>query len=141
MPLVYLSDEPQEDLLAYVYTYLEQEIKAEAVVQKLPQFSKFLQLSALTSGHTLNFSSIASEVGVSSVTLREYYAILEDTFLGFMVPPWQHSIKRKPVATAKFYYFDLGVRNVLSEIKTIPPKTDLFGQVFEHFIALELRRI
>ena len=109
LPMIYLSDEPVEDLEAYVYTYLEQEIRLEAIVHKLPAFSRFLQLSALTSGNTLNFSSIASDTGVSSVTLREYYTILQDTFLGFIVEPWMHSIKRKAASTARFYYFDIGV--------------------------------
>lgn len=139
LPMVTLSDEPEEDLDAYVHTYLEQEIKAEALVQKLPAFSRFLQLSALTSGTTLNFTSIAGDAGVSSVTLREYYQILEDTFLGFSVLPWKYSIKRKPVSTARFYYFDTGVKNRLAKISSIPEQSDLFGQAFEHFIAMELR--
>lgn len=139
LPMVALSEEPEEDLDAYVYTYLEEEIRAEALVQKLPAFSRFLQLSALTSGTTLNFASIASDTGVSSPTLREYYQILEDTFLGFLVPPWEYSVKRKAIATARFYYFDIGVRNRLAKIHAIPNQTDLFGQAFEHFIAMELR--
>lgn len=139
LPMVVLSDEPEEDLDTYVYTYLEQEIRAEALVKNLPAFSRFLQLSALTSGTTLNFTSIASDAGVSSVTLREYYQILEDSFLGFFVLPWQHSIKRKATATARFYYFDTGVKNRLAGLPTLPDQTDAFGQAFEHFIAMELR--
>jgi len=139
LPMVTLSDEPAEDLDAYVRTYLEEEIKAEALVQKLPAFSRFLQLSALTSGTTLNYASIANDTGVSSPTLREYYQILEDTFLGFIVLPWEHSIKRKAVTTARFYYFDIGVKNRLAQIHAIPEKSDLFGQAFEHFVAMELR--
>lgn len=139
LPMIFLSDEPEEDLDAYVHTYLEEEIKGEALVQKLPAFSRFLQLSALTSGHTLNFSSISNDAGVSSVTLREYYQILEDTFLGFLVEPWQFSGKRKAVNTARFYYFDTGVKNRLANIKEIPEETDLHGQNFEQFIAMELR--
>lgn len=139
LPMVALSDEPEEDLDAYVHTYLEEEIKAEALVKKLPAFSRFLQLSALTSGTTLNYASIANDAGVSGATLREYYQILEDTFLGFSILPWQHSVKRKAVSTARFYYFDTGVRNRLAKINAIPEQTDLFGQAFEHFIAMELR--
>ena len=139
LPMVVLSDEPEEDLDAYVHTYLEEEIKAEALVKNLPAFSRFLQLSALTSGTTLNYTSIASDAGVSSMTLREYYQILEDSFLGFSVLPWQQSIKRKAIATARFYYFDTGVKNRLAGIHAIPEQSDLFGQAFEHFIAMELR--
>lgn len=139
LPIIVLSDDPAEDLDAYVNTYLEEEIKAEALVQKLPAFSRFLQLSALTSGTTLNYSSIASDAGVSAVTLREYYQILQDTFLGFHVLPWTNSVKRKASSTGRFYYFDVGVKNRLAKIRSIPEFSELYGQAFEHFIAMELR--
>ncbi len=139
LPFVTMSDEPIEELDAYVTTYLEQEIKAEALVQKLPAFSRFLQLAALTSGATLNYATIASDAGVSGSTLKEYYQILEDTFLGFTVLPWQHSVKRKAASTARFYLFDTGVKNRLAQINQLPQQTDLYGQAFEQFIAMELR--
>ncbi len=139
LPPVYLSDEPEEELNAYVDTYLKEEIQAEAEVRKIPAFSRFLQTSALTSGKMLNFSEIASDTGIPAATIREYYYILEDTFLGFMLPAWTKSIKRKAISTAKFYYFDLGVRNTLCNIHTIDRQSDLYGQAFEHFIIGEVR--
>ncbi len=139
LPAVYLSDEPDEELSAYVNTYLKEEIQAEALVRKIPAFSRFLQTSALTSGHMLNFSEVASDAGIPVTTVREYYQILEDTFLGFLLPSWVKSVKRKAISTAKFYYFDIGVKNTLARIQAIEPKSDLYGQAFEHFIAMELR--
>lgn len=139
LPSVYLSDAPQEDLLAYVDTYLKEEIAAESVVRRLPEFSRFLQFSAITSGQMINFSNLANDAAVSANTIREYYHILEDTFIGFMLPAWRKSIKRKAISTAKFYYFDLGVKNCLARIKHLEPASDLYGKTFEHFIALELR--
>lgn len=139
MPPVYASQFPQEELFAYVNTYLKEEIQAEALVRKIPAFTRFLQMSALTSGTTLNFSSVANDAGIPITTIREYYQILEDTFIGFMVPAWQKSQKRKAVSTGKFYYFDIGVKNTLAQIFQIDPQSDLYGQAFEHFIALELR--
>src|SRR3990167_1119331 len=137
--VVYLSDDPKEELLAYANTYLKEEIQAEAVVRQLPAFTRFLHFSALTSGNLLNFSNIANDAGVPASTVREYYYVLEDTFIGFMLPAWTKSVKRKPISTAKFYYFDLGVKNILARISHLEPQSDLFGQAFEHFIALELR--
>jgi predicted AAA+ superfamily ATPase len=139
LPAVYKSEEPEEELYAYVNTYLKEEIQAEALVRKLPSFLRFLQMMAVTNGEVLNFSSIANDSGVPATTIREYYQILEDTFIGFLVPAWQKSIKRKPVSTAKFYLFDIGVRNTLAQIKHIERNSELFGKAFEHFVALELR--
>jgi uncharacterized protein len=139
LPAIYTSTYPEEELNAYAHTYLKEEIMAEAVVRQIPAFAKFLELSALTSGQILNFSNIANDTGVSAVTIREYYQILEDTLLGFMLPGWTKSIKRKAIAKAKFYFFDIGIRNNLAKIKNIDPKSDLYGQAFEHFIILEVR--
>ena len=139
IPSVYLSPEPKEELIAYVNTYLKEEIQAEAVIRKIQSFSRFLQISALTSGKMLNYSSLASDVGIPVSTVREYYQVLHDTLIGFLLPAWTKSQKRKAISTAKFYFFDIGVMHQLAEIKAIEPNSDLYGQAFEHFIAMELR--
>jgi uncharacterized protein len=139
LPPVYSSDYPEEELRAYVNTYLKEEIQAEAFVRKAPAFSRFLQVAALTSGTMLNFSSLASDTGVPVSTIREYYQLLEDTFLGFLLPAWQKTVKRKAVSTAKFYLFDVGVRHMIAGISSLPEQSNLYGQAFEHFIAMELR--
>lgn len=139
LPAVYLSDYPEEELNAYVHTYLREEVQAESLIRKIPAFTRFLEVAALSSGKMLNFSEIASDTGVPISTIREYYHVLEDTFIGFMVPGWTKSVKRKAIAKAKFYLFDVGVKHTLAQITDIAPKTDLFGQAFEHFIAMEIR--
>ena len=139
LPSVYLSDEPEEDLQAYVQTYLREEIQAEAAVRNLPAFSRFLEASALTSGTLLNFTQISSDTGIPVSTVREYYFILEDTFIGFMVEPFRKTKTRKAISTAKFYYFDLGVAHYLAKIHSLPKPSELYGTAFEHFIGLELR--
>lgn len=139
LPPVYLSNHPEEELNAYVTTYLKEEIQAEAIVRKLPAFARFLQCAALTSGQIINFSSVASDTAVPISSVREYYQILEDTFMGFLIPAWTKTLKRKAMSTAKFYLFDLGVRNTLLGLSTVIPQTDQFGILFEHFIATELR--
>jgi len=139
LPAVYLSDYPEEELNAYVHTYLREEVQAESLIRKIPAFTRFLEVAALSSGKMLNFSEIASDTGAPVSTIREYYHVLEDTFIGFMVPGWTKSLKRKAIAKAKFYLFDLGVKHTLAQITDIAPKTDLFGQAFEHFIAMEIR--
>lgn len=139
LPSVYLSEEPREELIAYVDIYLKEEIQAEGLIRKLQSFSKFLTVSALTSGNILNFSSLSNDVGIPATTVREYYQILQDTLVGFLLPAWTKSIKRKALSTAKFYYFDVGVMHQLAGIKNIDPHSDLFGKAFEQFIAMELR--
>lgn len=139
LPTVYLSRYPKEELIAYVNTYLKEEIQAEAIVRKIHSFSKFLQTSALTSGQMLNYHSLSNDVGIPTSTIREYYQILQDTLVGFLLPAFTKTIKRKAISTAKFYFFDIGVRNQLAGIQTIDKNSNLYGEAFEHFMAMELR--
>jgi predicted AAA+ superfamily ATPase len=139
LPNVYYSDFPSDELSAYVKTYLAEEIQAEGVVRKIPQFARFLKLAALSNGQLLNFSSVSSDCGVSASTIREYFSILEDTLIGWMVAPWQDSKKRKAIQTSKFYLFDLGVTHALAGTETLDRNSDLYGTSFEQWIGLELR--
>lgn len=138
LPVVYGSQNPHEELDAYVTTYLYEEIQAEGLVRKLPQFSRFLTVAALANGQMLNFSQIASDSSVPASTIREYYSILEDTLMGYMLEPWTKSKKRKAISTAKFYLFDPGVCHTLSGTRTLDRNSDLYGRSFEHWIGLEL---
>lgn len=138
LPSFYTSPEPYEDLESYVGTYLKEEIVAEGAVRKLEHFARFLRLAALCNTEMLNYSNIASDLGMPAKTVREYFHILEDTLIGSVLEPFTGTVKRKAISTAKFYFFDIGVSNILAERSHIKIKSELFGKAFEHFIFLEL---
>ncbi len=87
----------------------------------------------------LNLAAIASDAGVPAATVREYYFVLEDTLVGFLVPAWIKSRRRKAIATAKFYFFDTGVSHALAGTESLDRNSDLYGRSFEHWVAMELR--
>lgn len=139
LPKAYLEDSGLDYLYAYVDTYLKEEILAEALVRNLANYSRFLEHAAFCSGQILNFTKVAQDAQLSPNTVRDYYQILEDTLLGFLVQPWTKSKKRKAVSTAKFYFFDVGIMHALNGVSQLPPHGEPFGRAFEHFIAQELR--
>lgn len=139
MPQVYTSQYPEEELDAYINTYLQEEIKAEALVQNQISFSRFLKVASFSNTEQLNYSNIASDTGIPASTIRSYFTILEDTFIGFLVESWQESKRRKAVATPKFYLFDTGVANFLRADNNIREGSSEYGKAFEQFIAMELR--
>ncbi|MDR0311623.1 MAG: ATP-binding protein [Acidobacteriota bacterium] len=139
LPQVYSSPAPEEELSAYVNTYLKEEIAEEGVIRKMPQFARFLKVAALCSGEIINYSAISSDCAVAASTVREYFSILEHTLTGFTVEPWTESKKRKAITTAKFYMFDTGVAHILSGTEHLERNSNLFGKSFEQWIAMELR--
>lgn len=139
LPMVHLSATPEEELRAYVSVYLQEEIRAEGLIRKLPPFARFLKVAALTSGQLLNYAQVGSDAEVSASTVREYFSVLEDTLVGWTLEPWRDSRKRKAIQTAKFYLFDTGVMHQLAGTTTLDRHSDLYGRSFEHFIGMELR--
>lgn len=139
LPQVYSSEHPKEELNAYVSVYLKEEIQSEALVQNLPQFSRFLKTAAFLNAEQLNYANVASDAGIPASTVKGYFSILEDTFTGFLLESRRDLAKRKAVATAKFYFFDTGVANFLRGVERIYEGGSDYGKAFEQFIAMELR--
>ena len=81
LPRVYLSENPEADLYAYIENYLEKEVKSEGLIRDLRPFSRFLKMAALSSGQMLNYSNLASDSGVSAPTIKAYYQILFDLLM------------------------------------------------------------
>lgn len=138
LPPHYLSPEPLEDLRAYVADYLKEEVASEAAVRNIPAFSEFLRVAAVTSSELINYNNIARETGVSPKVVRSYFDILEDTYLGFRIPPWKKSKNRRMILTEKFYLFDVGVANYLARREPRLGSRE-FGKAFEHYLLMELR--
>ncbi len=139
LPHIYLSDNYQEELKSYVNLYLREEVMAEALVRKVDQFSRFLDVMALQNGEELHYQGLAGDSGVPARTIQNYVRILEDTLVGFSVPSFGATRKRKAITRSKFFLFDIGVVNNLAHRGEIQPRSELFGKSFEHFLMLELR--
>ena len=139
LPAIYNSSRAKSLLQSYVRTYLKEEIQAESLTRNLQPFSLFLDMAGKTNTDLINYSNIASDIGVSSNTIKEYYSILEDTFIGNFLPPYKKTMKRKPVSMKKFYLFDIGIANALTGQWKIEKGTSEFGRRFEHFIFNEIK--
>jgi predicted AAA+ superfamily ATPase len=139
IPSIYFSDAPFEDLEAYAGNYLREEIAAEAIVRNVPAFSRFLTVAGLCNGKMINYTNIASDAQVPRSTVQEYFQILRDTLLGDDLPAWRKSVKRKPVSTSKFYFFDIGVARFLQGRRGLKMRSPEFGEAFEAYIHHEIR--
>ncbi len=137
LPSIYFSDDPQADLRAYAGLYLQQEIVAEGATRNVPAFSRFLRVAALCNGTIVNFTNVANDAQVARTTVYEYFEILKDTLVLYELPPWRKTTKRKPLASSKYYFFDVGVVSILQG-RTVRPGTPEFGAAFETYLMHEL---
>lgn len=134
------ADDKEIDLRSYVETYLEEEVRSEALVRQIGQFARFLEYAGLESGNIVNFRALSQEIGVSHTTIISYFEILEDCLIAERVEPITASLSRKKLMrSCRYLLFDLGVRRACaSEGTKITPER--MGQLFEQYVGLELIR-
>ncbi|MFW7379666.1 MAG: ATP-binding protein [Oligoflexus sp.] len=138
LPAIIDSIVPKRDLDAYVGVYLKEEIQAEALTRSIENFSRVLNFSAHLNTEQINYTKIGNDSGVPPRTVRDYFQIFSDTLIAHILPPFQKTSKRKPVATDKFYFFDVGVARSLARGGELALGTPEFGKALEHLILLEL---
>jgi predicted AAA+ superfamily ATPase len=100
---------------------------------------RFLQLAAAESGQILNYAAIAREAGISLPTVKAYYQLLEDMFVGFRVPAYARSPRKNLLSTPRFFFFDLGVRHAAAGLR--PSRNAAMAQpgpFFEQWVGIEL---
>ncbi|MBI4356630.1 MAG: ATP-binding protein [Gammaproteobacteria bacterium] len=128
----------ETDLQSYVSTYLEEEIRVEAVVRSIGSFARFLELAAGEAGKQVNFTRLSQDVGIADTTIANYYQILEDCLIASRVDPITKSkTKRRLIKSPKYLFFDLGVRRVAAyEGARLPHR--VLGDLFEQFVGSQL---
>lgn len=126
-------------LQAYTLTYLKEEVWSEQLVRKMDPFRRFLEVAAQCNGKIINYNKIARDVGADDKTVKNYFTILEDTLLGFMLEPFHHSFRKRLHSSPKFYFFDVGVvRAIAQQLTLLPtPQTSYYGDLFEQFVIVE----
>jgi predicted AAA+ superfamily ATPase len=126
-------------LRSYVTTYIKEEIQAEALTRNVGSFQRFLAVAAQSNGQVIEFSNISRESSVPASTVKEYYQILEDTMIGFLLWPFDHKERRK--ARPKAYFFDPGVVRAIQNRLQDPPTPQETGFLYETWLIGELIRI
>jgi len=140
LPGLYHEDvESWENTLeAYAELYIENEIRQENIIRDMGAFLRFLKLAALDSGHFINTTKLAKSVGIATNTVRNFYQVLEDTYVGIKILPFGRS-KKRIISAPRFLIFDIGLRHILAELPVNKTLLQLdAGNIFEQWVITEL---
>jgi predicted AAA+ superfamily ATPase len=146
LPKIYEYDTPEDRvrfLRTYTQIYLKEEIQLEQLVRELQRFRQFLELSAQLNGEILNFLNITHQSGIDEKTIARYFEILVDTMVGFLLEPYDESVRARQSQKPKFYLFDTGIYRYLSQLTNnkLHFGSSEFGRLFEQFIVCECFRL
>ena len=139
VPLVVMADAPDRTLRGYIDLYLQQEVKAEGMVRRLDDFSRFLEVASFSHAQLLNVAEIARECVASRNTVESYLGILEALLIATRVPVFRRRAKRAVVAHAKLYFFDCGVFRSLRPAGLLDAGGEIEGAALEGLVLQHLR--
>lgn len=129
----------QEYYSSYVSTYIERDIN-ELISADSITFTKFLTVVAARTGEILNYTNIASEVGVSEPTIKNWISILERTGIVYLLQPYSASALNRAIKTPKIYFRDTGLACYLTRWLTADALkcSAVAGNIFETFVVSEI---
>ena len=131
--------EPRQALADYFETYIERDVRRMGGVGDLAAFRQFAALCAGRVGGLLDLTSIGDDVGVSRTTIRNWLAVLERSYIVFLLQPFHANIRKRLVKTPKIYFYDVGLASHLLGIQEAGqiPTHPLRGQMFENIVVAE----
>lgn len=125
---------------SYVKTYLERDVNKLIKASNHLTFVKFMTTVAARTGQIINYASIADQVGVSEVTIKEWISILEKSGVVYLLKPYTASVLKRAIKSPKLYFRDTGLCSYLT--RWLTPDTlksgAMAGAMFETFVINEI---
>lgn len=138
--------EPQVSAIQYLndYTrsYIEKDIVLSAGVQKQDAFNIVLGLLAARTGMLLDYTSIARDSGIQSVTVKEWVSLLQRTSLVYCLKPYSSNLNKRLTKAPKLYFLDTGLAVRLQGWREQMPllTSPQAGALFETLVFSELMK-
>lgn len=126
----------------YIRTYVEKDILMSAGIQKVSEFHTVLGLLAARTGQLLDFSDIARDSGVSSVTVKEWVSLLERADLIYLLKPYFNNLNKRLIKSPKLYFLDSGLAVRLQGWQDPMPlfNSPQIGALFETLVFAEIMK-
>ena len=120
-----------------VDSYLLKDILSLEKIKGSRQLFDLLKLLAFQIGNEVSLTELATQVRLDVKTVARYLDILEKGFVIRRIGAFNRNLRKEIVTKAKYYFFDVGVRNaVISQFNALEDRNDV-GGLFENFVVME----
>ena len=125
---------------SYVDTYIERDVRQIKDIGNVEAFKNFMRVLAVRTGTTLNYSSIANEVGVSDKTIKAWISVLGNTGLIYLLEPYSASTIKRVTRMPKIIFMDMGLACYLANwdsARALQLSSEA-GRYFESYVVSEI---
>ena len=109
-----------------VDNYISKDIKDIGKIRDIDGFNRLLHVLASQIWNLLNISELSNKIGVNLETIRNWIALLENTFVVKRIYPYSWNIRWELIKTPKIFFIDTGIRNYILD------DYEISGSVFEN---------
>ena len=102
----------------FISTFLERDLGLLGINIPSATMFRFWVMLSHYHGQVINYSEIGRSFGISDKTVRQYMAILEDTFMVRVLMPWHTNVGKRLIKSPKLYLRDSGIFHTLQSINT-----------------------
>lgn len=124
----------------YIKTYLERDVRDLLAIRDLDLFQRFIRLCAARIGSVFNASELSNELGVAVNTINSWLAVLQASYIIYMLPPFFTNTRKRLTKSPKIYFTDCGLAAYLLDIDS--PQTmnrdKMRGHLFENMVIMNI---
>lgn len=108
--------QPQAFYAAYIKRIVQQQIMEQTTVSDDIKFYRFLCMAASMTGTVVNYSRLASTVGITAPTAKQWLQFLAGTGVVYLLQPLEKVGSKRLVKAPKLYFRDTGMAAQLLQL-------------------------
>jgi len=132
-----VSSEWRED---FISTFLERDLLQWANFTAATM-RRLWQMLAHLNGQTVDYTSLAKSLNISSPSIKNYIDLLESTYMIDVVPPYISNMGKRLVKAPKVYVSDSGIASTLLHLNGFEALSGhpCFGAIWEQIVLTNLK--
>lgn len=96
-----------------------------------------LRLLGFQTGSQVSINELCNQLGINRETTERYLYLLEQAFIIFKLPALSRNPRKEVTKSQKYYFYDNGIRNIVTEqLNPLTLRNDI-GPLWENFIVSE----
>lgn len=126
---------------SFIKSMVRQQIMEQTTVSDDIKFYRFLGMAASMTGTVVNYARLASTVGITAPTAKQWLQFLVGTGLVYLLQPLEGVAGKRLVKAPKLYFRDTGMAAALLQLPDAASvmQSVYYKNLFENYVVNEIR--